>query len=158
MRRCMSRLGTVSMAEANLDVAILIPALDEEASLPAVLAAIPPSIAPRVIVVDNGSSDRTAEVARMAGATVVEEPRRGYGAACLAGIAALREQAPEIVTFLDADGSADPAELPRMLEPVVSGRADLVIGSRVTGATEPGDLTSVQRFGNALATRLLQIF
>jgi len=143
------------MAEANLDVAVLIPALDEEASLPAVLAAIPPSLVRQVIVVDNGSSDRTPEVARRAGATVVHEPRRGYGAACLAGIVALRAQTPDVVVFLDADGSADPVELPRLVEPIASGRAELVIGSRVTGAAEKGDLTTVQRFGNDLATNLL---
>ena len=142
-----------------LDVAVLIPALDEEAALPAVLAAIPRS-GPgwrvlEVVVADNGSRDRTAEVARAGGATVVREPRRGYGAACLAGLARLRERPPHAVAFLDGDGSSDPAELAGLLAPLAAGGSDLVIGSRVRGGGEPGALTPAQRFGNRLATALL---
>ena len=136
-------------------VAVVIPALDEALALPGVLAAIPRSSVDQVVVVDNGSSDGTAEVARANGAMVVTEPRRGYGAACLRGLAALRERPPRVVVFLDGDGSDDPSELPRLTEPILAGRADLVIGSRVLGQAEPGSLTAVQRFGNALATRLL---
>ena len=136
----------------------MIPARDEEPSLPGVLAAIPRAgdgwQVGEVVVVDNGSTDRTAEVARAGGATVVAEPRRGYGAACLAGLDRLRRAPPDIVAFLDADGSDDPAELPRLLAPILSGDAPLVIGSRVRGA-EPGSLTPVQRIGNRLATALL---
>ncbi len=142
-----------------LTVAVLIPALDEEAALPAVLAAIPRAgegwRLAGVVVADNGSRDRTAEVARAAGATVVREPRRGYGAACLAGLAHLRGAPPDAVAFLDGDGSSDPADLHALLAPIAAGPADLVIGSRVLGDSEPGALTPVQAFGNRLATFLL---
>jgi glycosyltransferase involved in cell wall biosynthesis len=145
------------------EVVVLIPALDEEPALPGVLAAIPREghaghVGWRVraiVVVDNGSRDRTAEVARAAGATVVAEPRRGYGAACLAGLATLRAAPPAIVVFMDGDGSDDPSRLGELLEPLLSGRADLVIGSRTLGPREPGSLTLPQRFGNRLATALL---
>ncbi len=144
-----------------LAVAVLIPALDEEEALPPVLAALPRAgdgwRLASLVVVDNGSRDRTAERARAAGARVVAEPRRGYGAACLAGLARLTEDPPDVVAFLDGDGSSDPAELPRVLAPIVSDDADLVIGSRVRGEREPASLTAVQEFGNALATRLLRL-
>ena len=110
-------------------VALIIPALDEEAAIAAVLRAVPPGLVDDLVVVDNGSTDRTGAVARAAGARVVAEPRRGYGAACWAGVEAL---APEItlVAFLDGDGSQDPAELPRLLSPLRARRADLVLGAR----------------------------
>ena len=144
-----------------LGVAIVVPALNEEGSLAAVIAAVPRAGAGfavrEIVVADNGSTDRTAEVARRAGATVVGEPRRGYGAACLAALAHLRSVPPDLVVFLDGDGSDDPGELPQVLAPLVAGRADLVIGSRTLGEREPGSLTRVQAFGNALATRLLRV-
>ncbi|OGF14757.1 MAG: glycosyl hydrolase [Candidatus Eisenbacteria bacterium RBG_16_71_46] len=143
-----------------MSVAIVIPALNEEQALPGVLAEIPREPAPgarvrEVVVVDNGSTDRTAEVARAAGVTVVSEPRRGYGAACLAGLARLRADPPDVVAFLDADHSDDPRELGAVLAPILAGGADLVIGSRALGEREPGALTPVQAFGNRLATALL---
>ena len=142
-------------------VALIIPALDEEAALPEVLAAIPRQgdgwQVRTVLVVDNGSRDHTAEVARASGATVIAEPRRGYGAACLAGLAALRHSPPEIVVFMDADRSDDPAQLGELVAPIVAGHAALVIGSRVLGDREPGSLTVPQRFGNRLATLLLRV-
>jgi glycosyltransferase involved in cell wall biosynthesis len=143
----------------ELRVAVVIPALDEAAALPAVLAAIPAAGAgwriERTLVVDNGSTDGTAQVARGAGAEVLAEPRRGYGSACLAALAELRRHPPLAVAFLDADGSDDPADLSRVLAPLAAGAADLVVGSRVLGKSEPGSLTPIQRFGNALAARLL---
>jgi glycosyltransferase involved in cell wall biosynthesis len=141
-------------------VAVIIPALDEEAALGATLAelaALRPALPPMdIVVVDNGSRDRTAEVARAAGARVVSEPRRGYGSACLAGIAALGDGA-ELVAFCDADGASDPAELPALLDPLVAGEADLAIGARARDRTEPGAMTPQQRFGNWLAARLLRL-
>jgi glycosyltransferase involved in cell wall biosynthesis len=141
--------------EADLIVDAVIPALDEEASLGAVLDAIPSPPVRRVIVADNGSRDGTARVARERGATVVLEPRRGYGAACLRGLEALKADPPDVVLFLDADGSDDPSEAPEVLRPILEGRADLVVGSRVLGRADPGALTPHARFGNWLATRLL---
>ncbi len=140
---------------------VLVPALDEEAALPRVLEALPRAgegwRVRRVVVVDNGSTDRTAEVARAAGAEVVSEPRRGYGAACLAGLAHLRRDPPGAVVFLDADHSDDPADLPLLLAPLAAGAADLVIGSRVLGARERGAFTPAQEFGNRLAAALMRL-
>jgi glycosyltransferase involved in cell wall biosynthesis len=110
-------------------VALVIPALDEEAAIAAVVRAVPAGLVDEVLVVDNGSGDRTADVARAAGARVVSEPRRGYGAACWAGVLAL-SPGIDVVAFLDGDGSQDPAELPRLLDPLRAGRADLVLGAR----------------------------
>jgi glycosyltransferase involved in cell wall biosynthesis len=137
-------------------VAVVIPALDEERSIGDVLRNIPAPYRRRMVVVDNGSRDGTARVAREAGAQVVAEPRRGYGAACLAGLAALAADPPRAVVFLDADSSDDPAEMPRVVGPVLAGEADLVIGSRVLGARERGALTPHARFGNAFATFLIR--
>uniref|UniRef100_A0A832MN74 Glycosyltransferase family 2 protein n=1 Tax=Eiseniibacteriota bacterium TaxID=2212470 RepID=A0A832MN74_UNCEI len=155
------RPAALAAGGAALEVAVVIPALDEEGPLPGVLAAIPRAgegwRVSRVVVVDNGSRDRTAEAARAAGAEVVAEPRRGYGAACLAGLARLAARPPDVVAFLDADHSDDPAELPALLAPLVAGRADLVIGSRVLGRSEPGALTPVQSFGNRFAAVLMRV-
>jgi glycosyltransferase involved in cell wall biosynthesis len=133
----------------------IIPALDEADSLGSVLTLLPSPPVRRVIVADNGSTDSTARVAREHGATVVFEPRRGYGAACLKAIEALASDPPDVVLFLDADLSDDPTEAALVLRPILEGRADLVIGSRVLGEREPGALTPHARFGNWLATRLL---
>ncbi len=162
---------------STASVAVIIPALDEEEPLAAVLADLPrgmaddpvaagedpwsPAALPRyrvreIVVADNGSTDRTAEVARAAGATVIAEPRRGYGAACLAGLAHLRAAPPDIVAFLDADHSDDPRQLPEILAPILAGGAELAIGSRTLGRREPGSLTPVQVFGNRLASALLR--
>ncbi len=116
-------------------VAVVIPAVDEEAGIGLVLAEIPPVVA-EVIVVDNGSRDRTAEVARAAGARVVHEPRRGYGQACLAGIAAA--EGAEVLAFLDADHSDYPEQLVDLLAPILAGEADLVVGSRTLGRRARG--------------------
>ncbi len=149
--------------------AILIPALDEEGPLARVLADLPRAgdtvpladglsmTLARIVVVDNGSRDRTAQVARDAGAQVVPEPRRGYGQACLAGLDWLAKSPPDVVVFLDADHSDDPRELPLVLAPIAAGRAQLVIGSRVLGVHEPGAFTPVQAFGNRLSAWLMKL-
>ncbi len=137
--------------------AVIIPALNEEKSLPLVLQELPQEDVQEVIVVDNGSEDGTAGVAREAGVTLVEERRRGYGSACLAGIRALKGRMPEIVVFLDADYSDSPVELPRLLEPIQKGQADFVLGSRTLGGAEPGALLPQARWGNALATFLIRL-
>lgn len=135
------------------EVTVIIPALDEEASLPLVLRDLPRGL--DVVVVDNGSADATAEVAMRGGARVVREPRRGYGFACLAGLAALSEDT-RVVAFLDADYSDFPDELPLLVDPIREGRADLVIGSRMLGARERGALPAHSLFGNWLASTLMR--
>ncbi len=144
-----------------LPVAFIIPALNEEASIGGVLETLARESrrqglhVTRTIVVDNGSRDATASVAAAHSVQVIAEPRRGYGSACLAGIAALPPES-EVVLFLDADGSDDPADLAALLGPIAAGEADFVVGSRLLGASEPGALTPQQRFGNWLATALMR--
>jgi glycosyltransferase involved in cell wall biosynthesis len=138
-------------------VDVVIPALNEEASLPLVLADLPRPPVRRVVVADNGSRDGTARVAREGGAEVVAAPRRGYGSACLAGLDHLRRTGPpEIVAFVDADYSDHPDELPLLLAPLVAGAADLVIGSRALGLREPGALLPQARAGNLVACWLIR--
>ncbi len=138
-------------------VAVLIPARNEEASLPLVLGAIPAGRVEEVVVVNNASTDRTAEAARSQGATVLLEPRPGYGAACLRGIDHLRTAPPDVVVFLDADFSDHPEEMPLLLRAIERDGADLVIGSRTLGRREPGALLPQARLGNWVATRLMRL-
>lgn len=137
-------------------VALVIPALDEERSVGGVIAGFARGRVRDVIVGDNGSRDRTAEVARAHGATVVSVPERGYGAACAGALRHLRGDV-EIVVFADADGSDDPADLEALLRPILADEADLVIGSRVLGRAERGALSPQQRAGNVLATWLVRL-
>jgi glycosyltransferase involved in cell wall biosynthesis len=128
--------------------------LNEAESIGLLLGQIPAGLFAQVIVVDNGSQDGTASVAGAAGAHVVCELRRGYGQACLAGLAELQ---PEIsaVAFMDGDLADNPADLPPLVRFFERGGWDLVIGSRVLGKRDPGSLTALQRFGNWLTTRLI---
>ncbi|MBI4515437.1 MAG: glycosyltransferase family 2 protein [Deltaproteobacteria bacterium] len=137
-------------------VAVIIPVLNEEGAIAPVVRAIPREVADDIVVVDNGSSDGSAAAARRAGATVVSEPRRGYGSACWRGLEVIRGQPPDIVVFLDGDFSDHPEEMPRLLDPIAREQADLVIGSRVRGA-DPGALPPQARLGNALATALVRL-
>ena len=138
-----------------MNVSVIIPAFNEEESIGKVIADIPKVCVGEIIVVDNGSIDRTAEVAHAAGARVVQETRKGYGYACLAGIAAL--STPEIVVFLDGDYSDFPSEMSLLIQPILAGDAEMVIGSRIRGAREKGALLPQARFGNALATFLIRL-
>ena len=135
-------------------ICVIVPALDEEASIARVLARIPTWV-DEVVVVDNGSVDETAAKALAAGARVVGEPVRGYGAAVQAGIGALT--AADVVVFLDADESDCPEEMTRLVDPIVTGQVDLTLGSRVLGDAEAGSLTLGQRFGNRMACLLMRV-
>jgi glycosyltransferase involved in cell wall biosynthesis len=141
-------------------VDVVIPALNEEKSIGHVLADIPQKLVRHVIVADNGSTDYTRKVAEQGGAVVLDEPERGYGAACLKGIAWSLSQSPppDILAFIDADYSDHPEQLEEVLGPVIRNEADLVIGSRALGQRESGSMTIPQIFGNWLATRLLKLF
>jgi len=134
---------------------MIIPALDEEAAIGGVVRAVSRELVHEVIVVDNGSRDGTAAVAQAAGATVIQEPRRGYGSACLAGARTARQA--DILVFLDGDGSDDPAELSRVLQPILHGQADLVLGSRTLGQDDHSGLTPQQRVGNFVVTSLVRL-
>lgn len=146
-------------------VGLVMPALDEEQALPLVLAELPRSRRPIVVVVDNGSTDRTAEVARAGGAHVVHEPRRGYGQACLAGFWWLLSGeglAPpladgDLVVFLDADHSDYPEDLESLLAPLLADEADFVLGSRVLGGASLKALLPQAWFGNRLACFLMRL-
>ena len=138
-------------------VDLLIPALNEEKNMPSVLGGAQTYRFRRIVVADNGSTDRTADVAERAGAIVVNAPQRGYGSACLAGLNFMRKDPPDVVMFMDGDGADDPSDIEAVLQPIFNGEADLVIGSRTRGQADPGALTPVQRFGNALSCTLLRL-
>lgn len=135
---------------------LIIPALNEERSIGNVLDEIPPGTYQQIVVVDNGSTDRTSQVAETHGARVLREPRKGYGNACLQALAHLPPET-DVVVFMDADGSDVPAEAPLLLRPLSEGRADMVLGSRELGRAEPGSLSPHQRLGNRLATWLVRL-
>ena len=141
---------------ASPRIAVVIPALDEEKSIVQVLRAIPKQFTELVIVVDNGSSDCTASLAAAAGARVLKETHRGYGAACLAGVAALPQDV-EIVVFLDADYSDYPEEMQELVAPILRNQADFVVGSRMLYPTARAALAPQQRWGNWLATNLIRL-
>lgn len=140
-------------------VKVIIPAYNEERAIQEVIREIPSFLVQEILVINNASTDRTEEVARKAGAVVINEFRRGYGYACLAGIAYLKDSnhSPDVVVFLDGDHSDFPEEIEKLLEPIKSNQADMVIGSRAGGIRESGSMTPQQIFGNWLATRLLRI-
>lgn len=135
-------------------IALIIPALNEEQSLPEVLALVPPGAVDEIVVVDNGSTDHTATVARRAGAQVVIEPRKGYGAACWAGFNAT---GAEILVFMDADGSFLAPEIPQLTGPIASGKADLVLGSRILRADDAKAIPLHARLGNRLIAYAISV-
>jgi glycosyltransferase involved in cell wall biosynthesis len=152
-------LNNVQLNHDHVRVSVIIPTHNEAQSIALVLADIPSSLATEVIVVDSNSNDGTPEIAASLGARVVREPRRGYGRACLSGLAAANS--PDIVVFLDGDYSDRPSELPILLAPIIEGwadgRADITLGSRLHGPNSGGALPWHQAFGNRLAASLIRL-
>lgn len=140
-------------------IKVIIPAFNEEASIGKVIAEIP-NIVSEIIVVNNNSTDNTSEIAKNAGATVLFQPKAGYGNACLKGMEYISEEdiKPEIIVFLDGDYSDYPSELTKIVAPILEDDIDFVVGARVKELREAGSMTFPQRFGNALATRLMKLF
>lgn len=134
---------------------VVIPAMNEEKAIGKVIAEIP-TLVSRVIVANNNSTDQTADVARAAGAEVVDVPIPGYGRACLAGIELAGDC--DIIVFIDGDASDYPEELTSLVQPIIDDEADFVIGSRLKGEAESGSLTVPQQFGNSLACWLMRVF
>ncbi len=134
-------------------VGVIIPALNEAGNIGRLVREVKAVIEADVIVVDNSSTDDTAGEASRAGARVIFEARRGYGFACAAGVAAAGNS--EILVFMDGDYSNSPADLPKLIEPLINDDADLVLGSRALGHITPGAMPLQQRFGNWLASRLI---
>lgn len=142
------------MNSGTVNVCLIIPAYNEAESLPTVLKRIP-SCVTTVVVVDNGSTDDTAALAQQFGARVIHEPRRGYGQACLAGIATLRSDPPDLVAFADADGSDNHPQLEQLVSTLHANNLDLVLSKRIPQSRNA--LSLQQRFGNRLATRLVRL-
>lgn len=148
------------MSKPVIDV--IIPAYNEEQSIGNVLRDIPKDLVREVLVCNNASTDKTALVAKENGATVLDQPQKGYGSACLKGIeyikAKPKEAQPDIVVFLDGDYSDHPEEMPKLIQPIIEQDMDMVIGSRATGQMENGAMMPQQIFGNWLATNLIRLF
>ena len=142
------------------NIKVVIPANNEEQSIGLVVRDIPKDLVSEVVVVNNASTDNTVEVAKAAGATVLDEPIPGYGRACLKGISYLAQEGkqPDILVFMDGDYSDYPEELAQVVEPILNSNKDMVIGSRALGQREGGSMTFPQVFGNWLATSLMRLF
>ena len=136
-------------------VLVIIPTHNEAQAIGRVLAELPSDLVSEVIVVDSNSSDGTPEIAQKMGARVIQEPRRGYGRACLTGLT--HANSPDIVVFLDGDYSDRPSELPILLAPIINGSADITLGSRLNGKNNRGALPWHQSFGNRLAAGLIRL-
>lgn len=152
---------TTASADSSPRINVIIPAFNEEGSIGKVVSDIPDGLVQEVIVVSNGSTDRTESNARDAGATVLQETRKGYGSACLRGLSYIaakpNDQKPDIVVFIDGDYSDFPSEMPKVVQPIVEDGYDLVIGSRALGERERGAMQPQQIFGNWLATTLIKL-
>ena len=144
----------------NQKIYVIIPAYNEEKSIPKVIADIPKNLVAEIIVCNNNSTDKTGEAALTAGATVLFEPKSGYGNACLKGIHYLTNKAcaDDIIVFMDGDYSDYPEDIKKIIAPIQNGETDLVIGSRHLGVKEKGAMTLPQVFGNWLATKLIYLF
>src|SRR5215469_572145 len=151
----MAFFPVVVIPSKSVRVSVIIPTYNEAQAIGRVLADLPSDLSTEVIVVDSGSSDGTPEIAAKMGARVVKEPRRGYGRACLTGLA--NANSPEVIVFLDGDYSDRPSELPILLAPIVEGSADITVGSRLAGKSRAGALPWHQSFGNRLAAGLIRV-
>jgi glycosyltransferase involved in cell wall biosynthesis len=147
----------IRRAKGDFSIAVVIPAFNEDASILRVLEDIPSGLVDEVVVVDNRSTDQTASIARAAGATVLHEPRRGYGSACLTGVSYVLARGYDIIVFLDADYSDHPEEMTLLVEQITAEHQEMVIGSRSLGALEEGAMAPHARFGNWLATTLIRL-
>jgi hypothetical protein len=137
-------------------VLVIIPAFNEARAIGRVIGDIPDALVEEVVVVNNASTDETEVNARAAGATVVRENQRGYGAACLRGLEVAAEREPDVVVFLDGDYSDHPDEMTRLVRPIARGDADFVVGSRIRGDAEPGAMLPQAQIGNRLACTLMR--
>jgi glycosyltransferase involved in cell wall biosynthesis len=151
----MALFSVVVSPNVSVRVSVIIPTYNEAQAIGRVLADLPSEFATEVIVVDSNSSDGTPEIAAKMGARVVKEPRRGYGRACLTGIA--NADNPEVIVFLDGDYSDRPAELPILLAPIVEGRADITVGSRLRVDRNSGALPWHAAFGNRLSASMIRL-
>lgn len=138
-----------------MKISIVIPTLNEEEAIGDVVRAVPQDKVVEIVVVDNGSTDDSANQASLAGARVVREPRRGYGYACLAGAKAVKDT--DVIVFLDGDRSDNPEQLEKIASPVLDKRADLVIGSRIKGKLDKGSMPFHGRLGNQFIVFLLRM-
>jgi glycosyltransferase involved in cell wall biosynthesis len=143
------------MDQLHVRVSVVIPTHNEAQAIQRVLADLPSDLTTEVIVVDSNSTDGTSEIAAKMGARIIQEPRRGYGRACLTGLATATS--PDVVVFLDGDYSDRPSELPILLEPIIQGRADITLGSRLQNPHSAGALPGHQVFGNRLAAGLIRL-
>jgi len=151
------RQACILYLDISMNISVIIPAHNEEDSLPHVLSDLPRDKILDIIVVDNASTDKTAEVAIKSGCRLVRESRRGYGQACLSGIAHLRSDT-DIVVFLDGDYSDHPEQINRLIDPIVNENIDMTLGSRLLGKREKGAMTPQSYYGNKLACYLMKKF
>ena len=153
--RTLAIFNVVVIGPDHVRVSVVIPTYNEARAIGRVLADLPSDLVSEVIIVDSNSNDGTPEIAARNGARVIQEPRRGYGRACLSGLAAVNS--PDVVVFLDGDYSDRPSELPILLAPIIEGRADITLGSRLGKQNSTGALPWHQAFGNRLAAGLIKV-
>jgi glycosyltransferase involved in cell wall biosynthesis len=154
-RMAVATMAVVVTVKFRVRVSVIVPTHNEAGAIPRVLADIPSDLVTEVIVVDSNSNDGTPDIAARTGARVIQEPRRGYGQACLTGLAAANS--PDVVVFLDGDYSDRPSELPILLAPIIDGHADITLGSRLHDRNSAGALPRHQMFGNHLAASLIRL-
>lgn len=154
---CPYDLARIRRAKGEHRIAVIIPAFNEDRSILRVLEDIPGALVDEIVVVNNNSTDNTASIAAAAGATVLHEPRRGYGSACLTGVAYVLAKGYDTIVFIDADYSDHPEEMTELVEKLTLENYEMVIGSRAMGEREEGAMLPQALFGNWLATRLMKL-